>query len=255
MKFSEARAMITGAASGLGRAFALALVREGAAVAAVDTNQAGLAALELDAAGAPGRLSTYRADVSSPEGVVAAVQRAVTDLGSLNVLVNNAGIYRDGLLVRSDEARSYTLKMPVAQWRGVVDVDLTGPFLVAREVVGHMIDRRVQPAVVVNVSSISRSGNAGQANYAAAKAGIVAATRSWAMELATYGIRVAAIAPGFFRTPILEAMNKRVLGEWVAKVPLGRLGEPDELVLGLRFILECEYFNARCLEVDGGLTM
>jgi 3-oxoacyl-[acyl-carrier protein] reductase len=105
---------------------------------------------------------------------------------------------------------------------------------------------------VINVSSVSRVGNAGQSNYSAAKAGVVANARGWARELARYGIRVAAIAPGFIRTPILEGMPPGKLDEYVERVPLGRVGEPAEIFAGVRFIVECDYFTGRCLDIDGG---
>jgi 3-oxoacyl-[acyl-carrier protein] reductase len=255
LNIAEARAVVTGAASGLGLEFCLSLCREGAQVAAVDINQKGLDELSRQAEGAPGRLRTYRANVARENEVVDVVSRVVTDFGSVNVLINNAGIYRDGLLVRSDEEQTFTLKMPLFQWQSVLDVDLTGPFLMTREVTCHMMEKKIKPAVIINISSVSRHGNVGQGNYSAAKAGLVAATMSWAHELSAYGIRVTALAPGVTQTPMVASMLPQVVEGLVARVPLRRLGEPSEIYAGVRFILGCEYFNGRCLEIDGGLKM
>ena len=125
----------------------------------------------------------------------------------------------------------------------------------SREIAAHMIEKNIRPGVIVNISSVTRSGNEGQSNYSAAKAGVVVDTRVWALELAEYGIRVGAIAPGFIRTPILEAMAPNVLDSWVSRVPLRRLGEPEEIYAALKFIFECEFFNGKCLEIDGGLIV
>lgn len=255
MKLAELRIAVTGAASGLGRAFSLGLARLGAKVAAMDVNTAGLAALARDGRDGPGSIATFEVNVSRQDEVAAAVQRAFDDLSGLNGLVNNAGIYRDGSLLKEAPDRGTLLKMPLAQWQTVIDTDLTGPFLMTREVAARMIERRTGPGVIINISSVSRHGNAGQANYAAAKAGVVASTVAWARELARYQIRVAAIAPGFVETPILGAMAPETLSSWIAKTPLGRLGTPDEILLGLRFIVECDYFTGRCLDIDGGLSM
>jgi 3-oxoacyl-[acyl-carrier protein] reductase len=254
MKLNELRIVVTGAASGLGRQFCLSLAREGAQVAAVDIHEAGLGTLAAEPHG-PGTIRTWRADVARQEEVQETIRQAVEHFGSLNGLINNAGVYRDGVLVKVDEERGRLLKLPLAQWQAVIDVDLTGPFLMTREVAAHMLQQKVRPGIIINISSVSRHGNAGQANYSAAKAGVVANTTVWAQELAPYGIRVGAIAPGFIRTPILRAMHPEVLEGWISRVPLKRLGEPEEIFAGVRFIIECEYFNARCLEIDGGLRM
>ena len=253
MLVSECRTIVTGAASGLGREFCAGLTAAGATVVAMDKDQRGLERLAADLAGAAGALHPHRVDVSREEEVVEAVGKAFSTWGPIDSLVNSAGIYRDGLLVKS--IAGTFVGMPLAQWRTVVEADLTGTFLMSREVGLHMVDQGVRPGVIINISSISRSGNAGQGNYGAAKAGVVSFTRTTALELAPYGIRAAAIAPGFIDTPILSAMDPAKLDEWVEAVPLRRLGRPEEIFAGVRFIIECEYFNGRCLEIDGGLTV
>jgi 3-oxoacyl-[acyl-carrier protein] reductase len=253
MRIGECRAIVTGAASGLGREFCVGLCEAGATVAAVDKNRKGLDHLEAELAEYDDRLFTYRLDVTREDEVVSTVEKAFGECGSLDVLINSAGIYRDGLMVK-DLAGTF-VAMPLAQWRTVVDADLTGTFLMSREVGLRMVENAVRPGVIINISSISRAGNAGQGNYAAAKAGVVSFTRTLALELAPHGVRAVAIAPGFIDTPILAAMDPRRLDERIATVPMRRLGTPQEIFAGVRFIIECEYFNGRCLEIDGGLAI
>ena len=252
MKIKDLKIMVTGAASGMGRHFALSLCQEGAAVAALDVDEEGLARLKEEA---EGTLHTYIADVSNEEQVVEAVARASMDLDGINGLVNNAGIFRDGLLIKLDKKTGQVKKLSLDKWQKVIDVDLTGPFLMTREVAAQMVEKELRPGVIVNISSVSRAGNMGQSNYSAAKAGVVADTRLWALELARHGIRVGAIAPGFIRTPILDGMRPEMLDKLTAGVPARRLGEPKEIFDGIRFIVECDYFTAKCLDIDGGLDL
>lgn len=253
MQIGDLRVIVTGAASGLGRECALSLCRDGAKVVGVDIHGERLAQLLHQARDLAGEMHVHRADVSHESEVVQAVQCAASNYGFINTLVNSAGIYRDGLLLRSMQGK--VLKMPLQQWKAVLDVDLTGIFLMTREVAAQMIEKEVKGGLIINFSSISRHGNIGQSNYAAAKAGIVADTKVWAQELAPHAIRVVAIAPGFIRTPILQAMSADTLKEWIAKIPLARLGEASEIFAGVRFLVECEYFNGKCLDIDGGLNM
>ena len=167
--------------------------------------------------------------------------------------MNNAGIVRDAMLVKVKDGE-ITGKMTLAQWQAVMDVNLTGVFLCAREAAERMI-RLKSPGVIVNISSISRAGNAGQTNYSAAKAGVVAMTVTWAKELARHQIRVGAVAPGFIRTPMVAGMKPEALAKVTAPVPLGRLGEAAEIAQAVGFIFENEFFTGRCLELDGGLRL
>ena len=256
MKLTDLKCIVTGGGSGMGRHFSLALSRAGAKVAAFDIEEKGLAALKAEAQGLPGALHTYVVNVADEAQVIAGIDRAWSELGSLNGLVNNAGIFRDGLLVKVDKTSGKVSgKLTREQWQAVIDVDLTGPFLMTRELCARMIDGKAGPGVIVNISSVSRHGNMGQSNYSAAKAGLIADTKLWSLELARYGIRVAAIAPGFIRTPILEGMRPEMLEKMVSGVPLRRLGEPEEIFAGSRFIVECDYFTGRCLDIDGGLVL
>lgn len=218
MRLPEVRALVTGAASGLGYRFALELAREGAVVAAVDVNEEGLRRLADEAAELPGRIETQKGDVSGEAAVRAFVGDILERLGGINVLVNNAATLLDGLLVKAEEG--WVRRLPTAQWRKVLDVNLTGQFLVTREVVASMLERREPEGVIVNLSSLARAGNAGQSAYSASKAGLDAATRSWAQELAPHRIRVAAIAPGVIQTPILENVSEEARSALLAAIPL-----------------------------------
>jgi 3-oxoacyl-[acyl-carrier protein] reductase len=253
MKPSDLRVIVTGAAGGLGSYFCTALAEAGAQVAAFDVQRDGLARLARDTGGLAGKLHPYEVDVARPADVAECVEQAARDMGGLNALINNAGIARDGHLVKVDDRRSDILKMPREQWQKVIDIDLTAPFFLAREVAAHLIEHGVRPGLIVNITSISRHGIVGQANYSAAKAGLTVSTRVWAQELASFGIRVAAIAPGFIRTSFVSAMDPRALEATIGRIPLGRLGEPAEIYAALRFLIECDYFTGRCLDVDGGL--
>jgi 3-oxoacyl-[acyl-carrier protein] reductase len=253
MRLEEVRALVTGAASGLGYHFALELARAGARVAAVDVNAEGLRKLAAEAAGLAGRVETLVGDVSDEAAVKAFVRDAQERLDGINVLVNNAAVLMDGLLVTEEEG--WIRRLPTAQWRKVLDVNLTGQFLCAREAAAVMLERREAEAVIVNLSSLARSGNAGQSAYAASKAGFDAATRTWALELAPHGVRVAAIAPGVIQTPILDNISDEARAGLLAGIPVGRFGDPGEVWLALRFILECGFFTGRVIEVDGGAQM
>jgi 3-oxoacyl-[acyl-carrier protein] reductase len=256
MKIADSKTIVTGAGSGMGRHFALRLAELGGSVVASDVNADALAEVAGAAAGLPGRLTTRVADVSKEGDVIALIDGSADAMGGLNALVNNAGIFRDGLLVKVDRDRGKVAgSMSLKNWQAVIDVDLTGPFLCTREFARSCIDRGEKQGVIVAISSVSKNGNPGQSNYSAAKAGLVADTKLWSIELAKYGIRTGAIAPGFIRTPILDGMRPDVLEKMVSGVPLRRVGEAEEIFLGLKFILECDYFTGRCLEIDGGLVV
>ena len=185
-------------------------------------------------------------DAASEDSVVGTLDQVTADFGGLDGLVNNAGIVRDAMLVKVREGKVVS-KMTLADWQAVIDVNLTGVFLCAREAAVRMI-RLARRGVIVNISSICRAGNLGQTNYSAAKAGVAAMTVVWAKELARYGIRVGAVAPGFIRTPMVEGMKPEALARMTAPIPLGRLGEPEEIAQAVGFIFENELLSTgRCL--------
>ena len=245
--------LVTGAGRGIGRSLALHFARKGANLALLDTNSEEVAdsCVRCREAGAVAR--SYVADAANEDSVVGALDQVTADFGRLDGLINNAGIVRDGLLVKVKDGLVVG-KMTLAQWQAVIDVNLTGVFLCAREAAQRMITLAVG-GVIVNVSSISRAGNAGQTNYSAAKAGVAAMTVVWAKELARYGIRVGAVAPGFIRTPMVAGMKPDALAKMTLPIPLGRLGEPEEIAHAVGFIFENDLFTGRCLEVDAGLRM
>jgi 3-oxoacyl-[acyl-carrier protein] reductase len=255
LELSGLRAVVTGGGSGMGQEFTLRLAEAGAAVALCDLAEEGMKqTLEL-ARPLRGKVVALRANVALEDDVARLMDDAQRQLGPLNALINNAGIFRDGLTVKRDRRTGEIRKMSLENWRAVIDVDLTGPFLCTREFAARVIEAGTRPAVIVNMSSAARHGNRGQANYSAAKAGLVADTRLWADELAPYGIRTGAIAPGLIETPILQAMPAEELAKLGEQVPLGRLGKPSEIFQAVKFILECDYFTGRCIDVDGGLKM
>jgi 3-oxoacyl-[acyl-carrier protein] reductase len=248
MKLQDVKAIVTGGAQGMGAHFALALHAAGAQVAAGDVNENRLAEL-------PAGIHRRRLDVSDEADVKSFVAWAAGAMGGLNALVNNAGILRDGLLVKRDRATGEVTTLSTADWAAVIGVNLTGATLMVREVVAHMVRAGTRPGVVVNLSSVARHGNRGQSNYVAAKAALAANTVTWAREFGAFGVRVGAVAPGMIETPMTQGMNQKARDALVAAVPVGRIGVPEDIWLAVRFILECDYFNGRTIDVDGGLTM
>ena len=245
--------VVTGAGRGIGRAIALQLARRGADVALLDLNAAELEETRALCAAEAVQARCYRVNVADESEVSAAMTRVATDFARLDGLVNNAGIVRDALLVKVKDG-AVVGRMTMDQWNAVIGVNLSGVFLCAREAAAHMIELG-KGGVIVNISSISRVGNAGQSNYSAAKAGVESMGVVWAKELARYGIRVGSVAPGFTHTEILASMRPEVLDKLTAPVPLKRLGKPDEIANAVVFIFENDFFTGRCLDVDGGLRL
>jgi 3-oxoacyl-[acyl-carrier protein] reductase len=242
--------VITGAGRGIGRAMALAFARKRANLALLDLNQADLERTRELCTGESVSARVYICNVTREDDVAATLDAVVRDFGRLDVMINNAGITKDALLVKVQDGKVVG-KMSLDQWRAVMDVNLTGVFLGAREAAQRMIGLG-QGGVIISTSSISRSGNMGQSNYSATKAGVVAMTVVWAKELARFGIRTGAIAPGFTRTEILDTMRPEMIERMVAAVPLKRMAEPAEMAHAALFIAENDYFSGRVVEVDGG---
>jgi 3-oxoacyl-[acyl-carrier protein] reductase len=239
----------------MGAHFARRLAEAGAQVAAGDVKEDGLAALAESTRGLPGKVHTRKLDVSSEADCGAFVDWAFGAMGGLNALVNNAGILRDGLLVKKDKTTGAVTKLTKEQWDAVIGVNLTGATLMVRDVVAKMVTAEQRPGVIVNMSSVARHGNRGQSNYVSAKAALAANTVTWAREFAPYGIRVGAVAPGMVETPMTQGMNQKARDALVTAIPVGRIGLPEDLWLAVKFVLECDYFNGRAIDVDGGLVM
>ena len=238
-------ALVTGASRGIGKAVALELAAAGATVAVNYANSnAGADAVVAEITAKGGSAYALQADVSQEEEVNALVEAVIKRSGSLDVLVNNAGITRDGLLMR----------MKTSDWQAVLNLNLTGVFLCTRAVTRPMLKQK--RGRIVNITSVvGLMGNAGQANYAAAKAGVIGFTRSSAKELASRGITVNAVAPGFIATDMTKDLQAEAL---LAAIPLGRYGEVAEVAGAVRFLAAdpaAAYITGQVLQVDGGMLM
>lgn len=250
MELRDKTVLITGAGRGLGAAMAKSLASRGANLALVDLESPALHAVCAACRAAGVKAETFGANVTAEADVVNTFARVVATFGRLDAMVANAGILRDGLLVKVKDGQIVD-KLSLAQWQAVIDVNLTGVFLCGREAAEHMI-RLGNGGCIINISSLSRAGNFGQSNYSAAKAGVAALTVVWAKELARYGIRVNAIAPGFIKTEMVASMKPELLAKMAAGIPVGRLGEPHEIATTVEFILSNDYVNGRVIEIDGG---
>jgi len=254
MKLSDLKIIVTGAAQGMGAHFTRRLAEAGAQVAAGDVREDLLGELAGGCAGLPGKVHTRKLDVASEASIGEFVDWAHGAMGGLNGLVNNAGILRDGLLVKRDRTTGQISKFTREQWQAVIDVNLTGATFMVRDAVAKMAATET-PGVVVNMSSLARYGNRGQSNYVSAKAALAANTVTWAREFAPFKVRVGAVAPGMIETPMTQGMNQKARDALVAAIPVGRVGVPEDIWLAVKFILECDYFNGRTIDVDGGLQM
>lgn len=239
-------AVVTGAAAGIGKAIAMLFAGEGSAVAIwdLDAETAEETAEEIRSTGGVAR--AYGVDVSQWEDVSDAAKKVAADFGSVHILVNNAGITRDNLLIRmSDE-----------EWNRVLDVNLKGAFHVTKAFVPGMLRQRA--GKIISISSVvGLMGNPGQANYAASKAGILGLTKSLAKELAPRGICVNAIAPGFIQTRMTEALTEDQKQALAGRIPLGRLGQPQDVANAALFLASelSDYVTGQILIVDGGMAM
>jgi 3-oxoacyl-[acyl-carrier protein] reductase len=245
--------VITGAARGIGKSLAVAFAKKGARLALIDLSADDIAATAAACTELGAEFRAYGCNVTKEDEVVATIAAIAADFGALDVIVNNAGIVKDGLLVKVKDG-AIVGKMSLDQWNSVINVNLTGVFLCGREAAEQMI-RFGKGGVIINMSSISKDGNLGQTNYVATKAGVAAMAVTWAKELARYGIRTGAIAPGYCATEILSGMTPETLAKVTAPVPLKRLGQPEEIASTAVFIVENDFFTGRTIQMDGGLRI
>lgn len=256
MDLANKTIVITGGGQGLGRTMAIDFAKSGANIALIDLNEELLqetVGLIKENGMASVIAKYYIANVSNEEQIENTFKKISDDFNGIDGLINNAGILRDGMFVKAKDG-VVSKKMSLAQFQSVIDVNLTGVFLCGREAAVQMIESG-RKGVIVNMSSIARGGNIGQTNYAAAKAGVVAMTTTWARELGRHGIRVGAIAPGVIRTAMTDAMKPEMRDRLEKMKPVGRLGEAEEIAHTAKYIFENEFFTGRVVEIDGGLCM
>jgi 3-oxoacyl-[acyl-carrier protein] reductase len=238
-------ALVTGASRGIGRAIALRLAAEGATVVAgARGDNAAPVVVEIEAAG--GRAEVARLDVTDAAAVQQAVSSAVERHGRIDILVNNAGITRDQLMLR----------MKREDWDAVLATNLTSAFTCAQAVLKPMVKQRA--GRIVNITSVvGQSGNAGQANYAASKAGLIGLTKALALEVASRNITVNAVAPGLIDTDMTRALADGVHTDWSDRIPLKRLGSPDDVAHAVVFLAsdEAAYITGHVLAVNGGMYL
>ena len=244
---------ITGAGGGLGAAMARRLGAGGARMALLDFRPDMLESLSADLGLDEADCLALPCDVGDEAQVDEAFSRIAQHFGGLDVLVNNAGITRDALTLKFRDGELVS-RMSLADWQAVIDVNLTGVFLCGRAAAEQMV-RAGNGGLIVNISSISRGGNMGQANYSATKAGVAAMTVTWAKEFARYGIRVNTVSPGFIGTEMVRSMKPEALAKLTAMIPAGRIGEPDEIAHTVQYLVENDFVNGRNIEVDGAMRL
>ena len=247
MELKGKNVVVTGGARGMGKRFAVDLKNLGAKPYVVDVIQETLDALKSET-GIPGQM----VDVSNEKSVETFFENYTLENGAPDVLINNAGITADALFIK--QKGDEITKFPFSNWEKVINVNLTGVFLCAREAAFHMVKHKVK-GVIINISSISRAGNTGQTNYSATKAAVDAMTVTWAKELSRYGIRVGAIAPGYINTEMVAKIRPDVLEKVIQNIPMGRLGEMEEITQAVQFIIRNDFFTGRIIEVDGGMRI
>ena len=245
-RLDEQVAIVTGASRGIGRAVAKELADYGAAVVVnYFQSQEPAEALVAEITGGGGKAIAVRANVGEPDDAKALAQRALDEFGRIDILVNNAGVNRDRSLRR----------MSTEEWQEVINTDLNSAFYCTSAVLPNMVERKY--GRIINMSSIiGQMGNIGQANYAAAKAGLIALSKSAAQELARYNITVNAMCPGFIETDMVIALSDEVKEALISRIPLGRFGRPDEVAAFIRFLVtEGDWITGQQLNPNGGMYM
>jgi 3-oxoacyl-[acyl-carrier protein] reductase len=241
--------IVTGGASGFGLEIVKRFCNQGSTVAVLDIDKDKLMTLEENYPS----VFCFTCDVSQADQVVNAINKIYDQLGDIDILINNAGIMKSAPLVNilERENRRHSIEL----WHQVISVNLDSVFYLTANVSDRMLRSR-RKGVIVNVSSIAARGNAGQSAYSASKAGVEALTKVWAKELSPFGIRCAAVAPGFSDTQgTSDALEEQMLSRWVSQVPLRRLGTTEEVVDAIFFIIANDFYNGKILQIDGGLLI
>jgi 3-oxoacyl-[acyl-carrier protein] reductase len=239
-------AFVSGASQGIGRACALALAKMGARIALAARNEEKLEAVAAEIIGAGGEAKPFVLDVSDEVSIQTSAKAAIAHFGGVDILVNNAGITRDNLLLR----------MKRADWDAVLSTNLTGAFLLTQALLNPML--RARWGRIINVTSVvGRTGQAGQANYAASKAGLIGFTRSMARELASRSVTVNAVAPGYIETAMTEVLDEKQRAAMLTHIPLGRPGTDQDVAHAVSFLAspQAGYITGHVLDVNGGLFM
>ena len=253
MEIKDKTIIITGAARGLGAAMAKRLASHNCKLGLIDLDKDSISDTASACESAGAKVICISADVTKEDDVANAYAQVVDEMGPLVGSINNAGITRDGLLVKFKDGE-FVKRMSLEEWQAVIDINLTGVFLCGREAAQHMIEGG-QGGVIINISSVARHGNFGQTNYSATKAGVQSMAVVWAKELSKYGIRVNSIAPGFINTEMVAGMPDNVKEKLSKMVPVGRIGEPDEVAQAAEFIFANDYYSGRCVDLDGAQRM
>jgi 3-oxoacyl-[acyl-carrier protein] reductase len=244
--------VITGASRGLGAHIARSFAQQGAKLVLLDKDKNALKAIQSELSVIEVESHCFDMDVSQEDSVIRTFEAIDKQFGHIDVLINNAGILNDGLLIKPNEDAGFD-GLSLSRWQSVIDVNLTGVFLCGREAARVMAKKG--KGVIINMSSICRAGNIGQSNYAAAKAGVVALSTTWAKELAQYGIRCAAIAPGFIETEMTQSMPEKAISRVKQMIPLQSMGQMEHIAQTAQFIIENDYLTGRVIEIDGGLRL
>ena len=247
MPNSEGRiALVTGASQGIGRACAIALAAAGATVALAARNEAKLAEVQAEIEAAGGTAATFALDIADEASIKSAAKAILDRFGKVEILVNNAGITRDGLVLR----------MKRADWDDVLATNLTGAFLLTQALLSAMLKNRW--GRIINISSVvGRTGQAGQVNYAATKAGLIGLTRSLAREVASRNVTVNAVAPGYIATPMTAVLDEKQTAAMLTQIPLGRAGTEADVAGAVVFLASdsASYITGHTLDVNGGMFM
>jgi 3-oxoacyl-[acyl-carrier protein] reductase len=249
MELNGKNIIVTGGLKGLGKAIVKRLCNEMANVAVFDIDPEGVKKIE---ACFPG-VSYYHCDVTNIKQVEQSVNTYFEKAGHIDILINNAGILHNEPLIKF--ASSGIEKHSIDAWHKVLETDLSSVFYMTANVVEKMIQKRTK-GLIINISSVCAAGNAGQSAYSAAKAGVNALTATWAKELGVFGIRTAAVSPGFFDTESTHnVMNESILKEIVKEIPLRRLGKAEEVAEGIISVIKNDYYSGNVLEITGGLVI